>query len=134
MDLVDCLDAGRQTELEFVHSLRGRQVGECRGPLVEIELPARLAERLEDSFCGNVAALDILTESLHVACGTSATFRLCVAHWLDLAHVSVLHGQEHRNRQWVEVADNLFQRACRTAGWDPKELSNMLVWQRAKLT
>ncbi len=126
--------AKRQTELDFVLAMRGRTPAQCCGPLVTLPLIGYRLELLEASF-HSPRALAVLWDGLvESATDDRLMFRLCVAHWLDLSYLAGFHGHRCSRRDWMGEAATLLKQVCRGAGWDAKEIANMMVWQRVRLT
>lgn len=125
-----CRDAGPCTELDFVASLAGRN-HDCRGPLLPITLPQPHIEGIGDSLA---VRGDTFWSSSTPAAGNSFTFTLCAAHWLDVSYLCGISGTLNGRRDWFNIATELLNAILRTAGWDPREMSNLLAWRRAQLT
>jgi len=125
-----CHDAGHSTELDFVASLTGRNHG-CRGPLLSITLPQPHITGIGDSLATRA---DQFWSAASPATGDSFTFTLCAAHWLDLSYLCGISGTLNGRRDWFNIATDLLNAILRSAGWDPRELSNLLAWRRGQLT
>lgn len=130
-----CLPTQDHRELEFVSSLSSRdpEIGECRGPLLQLAFWPTKVFVLEHIF-NSQAASDTLWEGF---CGDRCVgvhFELCGAHWLDLAALVGLRAAQYRRSDWTGEAHNLLAEICHAASWDPKEIANMFAWQRQKLT
>ncbi len=125
-----CRDAGRTSELDFVASLNGRN-HDCRGPLLSLTLPQLHITGIGDSLAGRD---DKLWSAADSTIGDCVTFTLCAAHWLDLSYLTGISGTLNSRRDWFLIATDLLHRILRSAGWDPKEMSNLLAWHRAQLT
>lgn len=124
-----CRDAGHCTEIDFVASLRERD-HDCRGPLLEIALP-------EPHFIGigdSLAVSDRLWAAAATATDDTVTFSLCAAHWMDLSYFTGVSGVVNGRPDWSLIANDLLCAILRAAGWDFKEMSNLLAWRRAQLT
>jgi hypothetical protein len=70
-------------------------------------------EMLQDAVVG--------TTKTEVRCGS------CAAHWLDLAAVTSIVGQNHQRRDLHLVANIVMKQMCATLGWDYRELSNYMA-------
>lgn len=130
-----CLPTHTPGELEFVHALVARRcpVAECCGPLLRIAFwPYRVfvLEHLMDS----PDASDLLWDGFMSDGAVGIHFELCGAHWMDLVAVCQLRAAQYRRSDWGGQADQLLVDVCTTAGWDPKEILNMMAWQRERLT
>jgi hypothetical protein len=144
-----CTPTHDLTELDFVLSLttRTKEIGECRGPLLELALWNWRALTLEHIF-DSPAASDILwagmqEQDISVTKGFRPAkkfgsgiihFSLCAAHWVDLACLCWMRSRQHRDPEFKAEADQLLRDTCEAAGWDEKEIGNMFAWQRARLT
>lgn len=130
-----CTASKADDELEFVVSLhtRSRAVGECRGPLLTIEVSPWRVFSLEQIF-DSQAATDVLWDG-HLSFEIHGTaFKLCAAHWLDLAALVWMRSRQQRRADWHAEADQLLRDVCIAARWDPKEIVNMFQWQATRLT
>ncbi len=133
---MQCVGTGAQTEFEFIRSLRdrGREgFGECRGPLLTLTLSGHGLQTLEDSLmsCG---AHETLWSGFQRSAAADMAFTLCAAHWMDISHVAGNHARQYQRTDWFAEASSLLKRTLHTAGWDPKEIANMVAWQRVQLT
>lgn len=129
-----CAGTARMTEFEFIQSMADRGRDECRGPLVELSLSAVRLDILETSFQSQIA-VGLLWQGLvpHTD-GAWLTFQLCAAHWMDLASLTSVRARQYLRGDWLAEASVLLNDVCRAASWDPKEISNLLTWQRVQLT
>lgn len=123
------------SELQFVLALhtRSREIGECRGPVLGLELPPVRCLTLEQIFDSKVA-MDVLWAGHRSDQLYGSTFSLCAAHWLDLAALMWMRAQQQRRVDFYDEADTLLRDVCALAGWDPKEIVNMFSWQYTRLT
>lgn len=128
--MTTCVGAGRQTEFEYIVSLRGREPGTCRGPLLGIVIGPRRLEILERAV---PEAHDLLWDSFEPYLD-QMFFVLCAGHWMDLAYFCGLRARQNRNGEWFAEANALLDQMFAEARWDPKEISNMVTWQRVQLT
>lgn len=130
-----CVGTQACTELEFVHALLTRtrddptSTGQCRGPLITIRLLPFRPFSL-DRILGSKAAVALLWSGYEMG----SEFTLCAAHWLDLACLCWMRAQKEGRREWGQEAQDLLDDLCAAASWDPKEIVNMFMWQRARLT
>lgn len=128
-----CLPTETRGELEFVHALLARDLGQCRGPLLRIAFwPYRVfvLEQIMDSSL----ASDVLWDGFQEDGCLGVHFELCGAHWIDLAVLLLLRAMQYRRLDWSDEADQLLENVCASAGWDSKEISNMIAWQSERLT
>ena len=130
-----CTPTDAHTEMEFVHSLttRSREVGECRGPLLRIALWSGRVVELQRIFHSRIAD-ELLWSGVHPDGALGIHFSLCAAHWVDLAALCWVRARGQAKREWAVEALRLLRDVCQVAGWDAKELSNMLSWHGARLT
>jgi len=128
-----CTGTGTQTELEFVHALRTRAAGRCCGPAVILPLVAYRIEVLESAFTSR--AHELLWDGLvPVEDDDRLLFRLCAAHWMDLSYLVAMRGRDQHRGDWLGESVTLLKQICQGAGWDLKEVGNMMQWQRVALT
>lgn len=130
-----CLPSETRGELEFVQALISRDsgIGQCRGPLLRIAFRPFRVFALEHCMDSEVAS-DVLWDGF---CGDGrdgVQFELCGAHWMDLAALCQMRALQYHRADWTAEGEQLLRDVCRTAGWDAKEILNMLVWQRERLT
>lgn len=127
---MSCTPDERTSELDFARSLTTRTSDECSGPLVSMDVTSRQVCELEEIFSSQLA-VDVLWDGYQ---GSEAIgplhFSICGAHWLDLVALVLLRSHQQQRQDWYWCANALVQTLCRSAGWDDKELNNMLVWQR----
>ena len=128
--MTGCRDAGHSSEMDFVASLKGRN-HDCRGPLLSLTLPHQHVTGIGDSLAGRD---DKLWSSIDTTSGDAVTFTLCAAHWLDLSYLTGVSGTLNCRRDWFLIASELLHQILNGAGWDPKEMSNLLAWRRGQLT
>lgn len=134
-----CTPTHDLTELDFVLSLttRTKEIGECRGPVLDLGLWNWRALTLEHIF-DSPAASDILWAGMHEDRLRKRLgfihFSLCAAHWVDLACLCWMRSRQYRDADFKAEADQLLRDTCEAAGWDEKEIGNMFAWQRARLT
>lgn len=133
-------DKGYGTEFDFVVSMDDRQPGECRGPMVTLGLTGMRLYRLQAGLRDEAAA-GLLFSGLDNAvreCGNESlvrlTFSLCAAHWFYLSFVLGVHAHESRRADWFAEANLLLTDLCLGAGWDIKELANMVRWREVDFT
>jgi hypothetical protein len=74
-------------------------------------------------------ATDVLWDGLALASSDRVTFALCGAHWMDLSYLAGLHGRLQGRRDWSAEGSALLKDICTSAGWDVKEIANMIVWR-----
>ncbi len=127
-----CVGTEKVTEFEFINSVRGRSSGECRGPLLALSFTGLTLETLEESFV-SYPAYALLWSGFTPSDGL-ITFSLCAAHWMDLSYLAGINGRRHDRADWFNVASLLLRQLLDAAGWDAKEISNMVTWQRVQLT
>ncbi len=125
-----CCGSGYIDELTFVRSLHGRKAGDCRGPLVELVFePGRFSD-VEDVLT-STAAIGLLWSGFRPFANPSGlTFRLCAMHWLDLTGVLMAEAVAGQRSQLTIQTAALVRSIVETCGWDLREISNMLRWQR----
>jgi hypothetical protein len=130
-----CRQSTALSELEFVHALMGRdeELTQCKGAVIGIELWSYKVHVLEEIFDSQVAS-DLLWDGFTGDGGKVITFQLCCAHWFDLAVLIELRAAQHCEPAYHHVAAQLLMALCHEAGWDPKELLNMVAWSRERLT
>jgi hypothetical protein len=127
---VGCTGTGAITEFDFIKSTRDRSPEECRGPLVALSLTGHRLDTLEQSFHSqrahellwNAYDPDPLTDRV--------TFKLCAAHWMDLSYLAGMRARLIGRREWMSEASALLKEVCQGARFDPKEIANMIAWQR----
>lgn len=128
-----CVGKPVHTEWEFIQSLHDRKDGdECRGPVVQLAFrPFRLSE-LERGLDTD-ADYALLWSGFvpHTAPTIGLTFALCVLHWMDIAGRLMWKATESHDDAMLTDASVLVQASCRLAGFDPKEISNLLRPTRA---
>lgn len=126
----------RMTEMDFVRASVDRQPGQCLGPLLglwfewsrldilaDVSLGSRAYDRLRDGFEQTVSDQEIMF----------SLFSQCAAHWFDLAMLVGLGARLNEHPSWASEAATLVHQTCTNAGWDVKEISNLLHWQRAQV-
>jgi len=130
-----CEPTNAGSEWEFVRALatRNRDVGECRGPLLDLTLPPWRSLSLV-RICDSAVAASLLWSGHVPEKAAGNIFALCAAHWLDLACLCWMRSQQKRRVDWAAEADELLDDLCTAAGWDEKEIVNMFAWQQARLT
>lgn len=128
-----CLPTPTHGELEFVHELVTRDLGQCRGPLLRITFrPYRVS--LLELIMNSTAASDVLWDGFQGESYHGLHFERCAAHWMDLAALCGLRAAQYRRVDWSTTADRFMENVCTTAGWDTKEIVNLIAWQGEKLT
>ncbi len=131
---MQCRGTSSITEWQYVHQLHGRQGGSCCGPLVTLPLVDGRLDRLEEGLQSEMASRLLwsgLVDALEV---NPRMFRLCAVHWMELCYLISNHAHTSRRRDWWGEASLLLRQICAGAGWDPKEIANMMMWQRVRLT
>lgn len=130
-----CLPTHTPGELEFVLSLTTRQraIGQCRGPLLRIAFWPYRVFVLEHVLDSKIAS-DLLWDGFCDDGCKELRFELCGAHWMDLASLCQVRADQYRRVDWSAQAGQLLRDVCQAAGWDEKEILNMIVWQRERLT
>lgn len=137
---MSCTATSDTSELDFVLALhtRTKELGECRGPLLALNLAEDRVFTLAKIFQSR-SADDLLwaghrgEEQRWLGPGM-LLFQLCGAHWLDLACLVWMRCQQQDSVEIFMEAEHLMREVCQTAGWDAKEIVNMFQWQRARLT
>ncbi len=122
------------TEFEFIRALSEREPGQCLGPLVTVSLSGFRLVALEEALLAPLA-VDLLWAGYRppdTSCGLA--FRLCAAHWFDLSYTAGINARQHLREDWFDTADDLLRRTLACAGWDAKEIANMVNWRRLSLT
>lgn len=127
-----CVGTARQSEFEFIASLRDRQPEDCRGPLFPLGFSGYRLELLEESLL-LAEARDRLWDG-YLPGREEVAFVLCAAHWMDLSYISGVCAQHQRRADWFDTASALLRQIFLAARWDPKEIANMVTWQRVQLT
>jgi hypothetical protein len=130
---VGCSGVDRSTEFEFIRQLADRRPNECRGPLIGHIFSGYTVAGLEESFQSE-SAHDLLWDGFLPDCDTGLAFELCAAHWMDLACLTTARSRQHARRDWHALATFVLRETTTAAGWDLKEISNLLVWRRVPLT
>lgn len=128
-----CLPSQTCNELEFVSALLSRAHGQCRGPLMRFAFGPYRVFALEHIMDSAVAS-DVLWDGFQGEGPDGVHFELCAAHWVDLAALCELRSLQYRRVDWHETAESLMDKLCASAGWDPKEISNMIAWKSERLT
>lgn len=126
-----CTDAGTQSEYEFVRSSADREPGSCSGPLLTLSFAAFRLAQLEAALPSDSA--DFLWDGFQLDTGP-LTFAHCAAHWMDLSLHAGMSARLHRRGDWFNGASHLLDLIFTTAGWDRKEMANLLLWRRVQLT
>jgi hypothetical protein len=130
----DCFTAGPCTELEFVQALNIRLPGTCLGPGVALAVPYTRMVMLEDALREPLAIDFVWDRLIKDEITEQPLHAMCAAHWLDIASLVSVNARGHENAAWAELSSWLLINICRTAGWDPKEVSNLFIWRRVPLT
>ncbi len=125
----------RATEYEFIASMRHRAPGQCRGPALSLPLSAYRLELLEEAAVGAPALVERLWDGFQpwAEC-RQLSFTMCAGHWFDLSYTAGVNARRTGRRDWFDAAGALLSQAMDIAGWDPKEIANMVNWQRVSLT
>jgi hypothetical protein len=128
---MSCAGSTPVTELQFATVLRDgdRDLFDCCGPTLTLPFTAITVAVLEDAFNSPVAH-DLLWSGYCPQYLDEIVFTLCVGHWMVLACLAGTRGRVYQRHDWVGAATALLTRICVSAGWDIKELVNMLSWQR----
>lgn len=66
--------------------------------------------------------------------GDWLTFLLCAVHWMELASLIAVRAHQYLRGDWLSESSALLHEICDAAAWDPKEIANLLTWQRVQLT
>ncbi len=122
------------TELDYILSLRDRQPAGCCGPLITLPVIGYRVELLETSFQSPAASALLWDGMLPNHDGDPLQFRLCAAHWMDLCYLCGMQGRRTNRRDWIGEATVLIKQVSTGAGWDAREIANMMMWQRVLLT
>ena len=132
---MSCTAGASCTELQFVTALGARDSlsWNCIGPAVTLTLTGHEV-RVIGSAVHSPVAFRMLIDNQDPGIDGDPQFTLCAVHWLDLAGLAGVHGRLYQRSRWLAVAAALVRRVCRHAGWDPKEISNLLGWQQIQLT
>jgi hypothetical protein len=56
----------------------------------------------------------------------TALFGSCVAHWLDITALVGELGHQLQRNDFMLVSQKIYQKVCKVAGWDWRELDNYL--------
>lgn len=129
-----CVGTGTITELDFIASMANRGADQCRGPIVDLSFSAVRLDTLETAFDSDQASGLLWGGLVHRTDGAWLTFGLCAIHWMDLASLVGVRARQYVRGDWMAEASILLNQVCEQAGWDPKEISNLLTWQRVQLT
>jgi hypothetical protein len=124
---VNCTGTQGISELEFFSLLKDRESAEsCCGPIVYM----RIAEPAARVMLTAADAMNMQSavESAYIAriSPNVAMFGSCMAHWIDISMISNELGRQLHRHDYLMVAQQLYESACRAAGWDWKELDNFL--------
>lgn len=130
-----CLPTETPTELEFIQALvrRRRVINECQGPLLRIAMWPYRVFLLESILDSSIASDMLWSGHCNDGC-MGVHFELCGAHWMDLVILCEVRAFQYNRRDWQAEAEQLHIDVCRAGGWDPKEMLNMIMWQRERLT
>lgn len=102
-------DLDRCTEWDFVQRLHVRLDPLCAGPLVRIHLPLPVRR----------AIADVLLVPLPQTSRGAVSCDLCARHWLSVAK-SLAQNNLDCEASWLMTV------TCMLAGWDARELDNLL--------
>lgn len=132
---MSCTGTAPVTELQFATLLRDgdRDLFDCCGPTITLAFTAITVATLEDA-CESALARELLWSGYCPQYLDQVVFTLCVGHWMILACLAGTRGRAYDRGDWLGSATTLLARICQHAGWDIKELVNMLSWQRTQLT
>lgn len=130
-----CLAVPGQTELEFIQSLRDRSEhnNHCAGPLVRLSFSPYRLSTIEEAF-GSEVAHDLLWSGYLPHILDTAAFELCAVHWMDLACLVLARSALADATHWRFGGELILNQLFHKTGWDPREISNLLAWQRTYLT
>lgn len=123
----------RQTELQFIQASRGRATAECGGPLLVLSLSLAQLSVLNDA-ASDAAIARLWVASAGVNAHRGLDFQLCAAHWMDLIYWCGIHSALLECPASFTLACALIRALAQAAGWDMRELANLLAWQRVALT
>jgi len=129
---VICDDAGPQTEWEFFRATRTREPDGCCGPLLKLEISDQQFHRIDEAI-NDGRARDLLTLQDDES-PQPLWFLLCAAHWMDLIYVVGVKAVTQQEAVWFNTATVLLVQVCQAAGWDPKEVANLVKWRILSLT
>lgn len=135
-----CTGDPPMNEREFVYALRTRRViptlPGCIGPPAAQDLHPRDVVVVLDAFRRIPLAEQLWQASLvrgHDD-GDMMRYRCCAVHWIDLALLLRVRAVEELHDEWFRQSGNLLSGMCAALRWDIRELNNMLVSQRVRLT
>jgi hypothetical protein len=131
---VSCTGSVCRTELDFITALRRRGSGACCGPLLTLALVTRRLETMETALAHSERAGEVLWAGFVRGDDPPFRFALCAGHWLDIGFTIQIRAIRLQQLIWRNESINLLRQVCQEAGWDPKEISNMMTWQRVLLT
>lgn len=115
------------SELEFIQTSGSGETNQCRGQIVGISLDIRAANYVADFF--HSAGLGpLFMGGLTNRNETTARFDFCVRHWFDFTSLLYGRAKQESNPYWEQAAKRLYRGACQAAGWDYRELENMVGW------
>lgn len=125
-----CVGSGPCSEFDFVRAMpRRRTIEQCCGPLLALIISSARLETIEESIT-DTESHDRLMAGFDPHCPAGLLFELCAAHWMDVSFVAGCEAGRHNRRDWFWAATALLRQICSTADWDPKEISNLIAWQR----
>lgn len=119
------------SEFEFVQAMIGRRVTECLGQTVTLTLGKFILDDLDDVlFACHMGDLhsrlwDGYVDENH----GRFTFTLCAGHWMVVAAYA---GTVDRNRPADRPGDGILWMTIKAAGWDHKEVANLLSWHATR--
>lgn len=129
-----CEQSSSMNELEFFGRFRGREDGCCLGPVIKFSLGSWQIYQLERIFQGSSRHSDLLWSGFVGDSHAGILFELCAAHWFDLIWFIGLMAFRHRRRDWAIQSGSVLCDLCYAAGWDRKEVANLITSMGVRLT
>jgi hypothetical protein len=107
--------------------------GSCLGPEITMSLWSWQVGQLERIFQGAPHS-DLLWSGYVNVKSVGLEFQLCAAHWFDLVWYAGLAAFRDNRRDWAAQSGMLLTDLCLAAGWDHKEVANLITNMGARLT
>lgn len=128
-----CEQCSDMNELEFFDQMRDRDDRCCLGPLIKLSLWSWQVYQLERIIQG-ARHSDLLWSGFVTDRYVGIHFELCAAHWFDLIWFAGVMAHRHRRRDWAVQSGSLLCDLCYAAGWDQKEVANLITRMGVRLT
>lgn len=130
---MSCEQSASVNELEFFAQIRRRPTGHCLGQLITLSLWSWQVYQLERIFQDGPHS-ELLWSGFVDDRYVGIQYQLCAAHWFDLLWFAGLMAYRDNRRDWAVQAGSLLSDLCYVAGWDRKEVSNLITGMGARLT